>query len=85
VLCTDLHERWVTRSFDDLARAPSEHPVTLCYWGEDEAMARIVARNLEHAVRWALSGAHVLLSVQVAGLGQFGGLLVMRRSSVRFR
>ena len=48
-------------------------------------MARIVARNLEHTVRWELSGAHVLLSVQAARLERRPGLLVMRRSSVRFR
>jgi hypothetical protein len=47
-------------------------------------MARIVARDPEHAVRREHYGTQVKLSMQVAGPEQRPGLLVVRRSGVRF-
>jgi hypothetical protein len=59
-------------------------PVTLCYRKAGRAVARIVARESEHTVRQVHSGTQVLLSAQVACPGRCAGLLVMRRSGVRF-
>jgi hypothetical protein len=47
-------------------------------------VARIMARNPERAVHSALSGTQVRSSVQVAGPQRNPGLLVMRKSRVRF-
>lgn len=47
-------------------------------------MARIVARNPKRSERSEHSGTHVLPSVQLVRPGRYRGLLVMRRSGVRF-
>jgi hypothetical protein len=47
-------------------------------------VARVVARNSERTVRSEHSGTRVLLSVQAADSERCPGLLVMRRSGVRF-
>jgi hypothetical protein len=47
-------------------------------------VARVVARESGHSERREHSGTRVLLSVQVASPERFRGLLVMRRSGVRF-
>jgi len=60
------------------------YPVTLCYFEGWPAVARVVARNQEHAVHREHSGAQVPRSVQVASPERYAGLLVMRRSGVRF-
>jgi hypothetical protein len=58
--------------------------ITLCYRRAGWTVARIVTRGPEHAVRREHSGARALLSVQVVCLERYAGLLVMRRSGVRF-
>jgi hypothetical protein len=60
----------------------SSNALLLASW---PAVARVVARNMVHAVRWEHSGARVRRSVQAARPERVPGLLVMRRSSVRFR
>ena len=58
--------------------------VTHCYQAAGRAVARIVAQDLEHAVRGEHSGTRAPLSVQAASPERYAGLLVMRRSGVRF-
>jgi hypothetical protein len=58
--------------------------VTLCYRRLARVVARVVARESGHSERREHSGTCVLLSVQVACPGRCTGLLVMRRSGVRF-
>ena len=65
-------------------RSQAAKLVTLCYTKVGRAVARAVARNSERTVHSERSGTRALLSVQVARQERHGGLLVMRRSGVRF-
>jgi hypothetical protein len=66
------------------AGMPTAPLLTLCYREGWPGGAWFVARNPGRTAHSEPSGACVLLSVQVAGGGWGGGLLVMRRSGVRF-
>ena len=65
-------------------KAPSGSQVTVCYPEKTRPWTGSWTGEPVRIVRCVHSGAGVLLSVQVAGSGRFAGLLVMRRSGVRF-
>jgi hypothetical protein len=58
--------------------------VTHCYQSSGRAVARVMARDPERAVRSDHSGTRVALSVQAGCLEHLAAFLVMRRSGVRF-